>query len=105
MLKAEFPGGVDVVYESVGGEMFGVCVKALARFGRCVVIGMMSQYRNAEGQGWEGGAYPGLTERLLWKSQTVVRVGAGVGGWVGGEEEGGVGLNSCRSKNLCPSSF
>mmetsp|Transcript_13426 Transcript_13426/g.33880 ORF Transcript_13426/g.33880 Transcript_13426/m.33880 type:complete len:638 (+) Transcript_13426:185-2098(+) len=66
VLKKEYPKGVDVVYESVGGEMFQTCAKALARHGRLVVIGMMSQYK----EGWPVSAYPGLCESLLWKSAT-----------------------------------
>lgn len=45
VLKEEFPKGVDIVYESVGGEMFGLCLNALAIYGRLVVIGMISQVR------------------------------------------------------------
>ncbi|KAI3504203.1 hypothetical protein L1887_32748 [Cichorium endivia] len=43
VLKKEFPKGVDIVYESVGGDMFGLCFNALAIYGRMVVIGMISQ--------------------------------------------------------------
>ncbi|KXZ55591.1 hypothetical protein GPECTOR_2g1141 [Gonium pectorale] len=68
VLKREFPGGVDVVYESVGGEMFEVAVNALAPRGRLVIIGMMSAY----GSGWAPGNYPGLAEKLLWKSAAAV---------------------------------
>jgi NADPH:quinone reductase-like Zn-dependent oxidoreductase len=70
VLKDEFPKGLDVIYESVGGEMFQTCAKALARGGRMVVIGMMSQY----GEGWPRATYPGLCEMLLWKSASVTCV-------------------------------
>ncbi|KAI3675295.1 hypothetical protein L1987_84884 [Smallanthus sonchifolius] len=43
VLKKEFPKGVDIVYESVGGDMFDMCLSALAVYGRMVVIGMISQ--------------------------------------------------------------
>lgn len=43
VLKKEFPKGMDLIYESVGGEMFEQCVKSLAVHGRIVVIGAMSQ--------------------------------------------------------------
>ncbi|WMV12901.1 hypothetical protein MTR67_006286 [Solanum verrucosum] len=43
VLKKEFPKGTDIVYESVGGEMFDICLNALAVYGRLVVIGMISQ--------------------------------------------------------------
>jgi NADPH-dependent curcumin reductase CurA len=69
----EFPKGVHVIYESVGGQMFDTCMNALAIFGRMVVIGMISQYTEGEGGSWKPATYPGLCEKLLWKSQTVVR--------------------------------
>ena len=40
--------GVDLIWESVGGDMFRTCTRALAQGGRLVVIGMMSQYSD----GW-----------------------------------------------------
>jgi hypothetical protein len=43
VLKREFPNGVNIVYESVGGEMFQTCMNSLAVFGRMVLIGMISQ--------------------------------------------------------------
>jgi len=39
VLRAEFPKGVDVAYESVGGEMFDAALASLAPRGRLVVIG------------------------------------------------------------------
>ncbi|KAL0365413.1 UNVERIFIED_CONTAM: Prostaglandin reductase-3 [Sesamum angustifolium] len=69
VLKNEFPKGVDIVYESVGGEMFDLCLNALATYGRLVVIGMISQYQGVEG--WKPRAYTGLCEKILAKSQTV----------------------------------
>lgn len=43
VLKNEFPKGVDIIYESVGGKMFDLCLNALAVYGRLIVIGMISQ--------------------------------------------------------------
>lgn len=43
VLKKEFPKGVDIIYESVGGEMLDMCLNALAVYGRLIVIGMISQ--------------------------------------------------------------
>ncbi|KAL4452074.1 hypothetical protein ABPG75_007736 [Micractinium tetrahymenae] len=67
VLKREYPKGVDVVYESVGGDMFDICVGALAPRGRLIIIGAMSQYAG----GWEARQYPGIAEKLLWKSATL----------------------------------
>ncbi|XP_068637694.1 uncharacterized protein [Aristolochia californica] len=69
VLKKEFPKGLDIVYESVGGEMFNVCLNALAMYGHLVVIGMISQYQGEDG--WKPLTYTGLCEKLLAKSQTV----------------------------------
>ncbi|KAL3843924.1 hypothetical protein ACJIZ3_001327 [Penstemon smallii] len=70
VLKDEFPKGVDIIYESVGGEMFDLCLNALATYGRLVVIGMISQYQGEHG--WKPRHYTGLCEKILAKSQTVV---------------------------------
>ncbi|MBA0875114.1 hypothetical protein Goshw_026516 [Gossypium schwendimanii] len=69
VLKNEFPKGVDIVYESVGGDMFDLCLNALAIRGRLIVIGMISQYQGEHG--WKPKNYPGLVEKLLTKSQSV----------------------------------
>lgn len=44
VLAAEYPQGINLVYESVGRRMFDVCVDHLARRGRLVVIGFISEY-------------------------------------------------------------
>ena len=67
MLKKEFPKGLDVIYESVGGDMFKTCLGALGQKGRLVVIGMMSQY----GAGWPQSALKGVPEMLLYKSASL----------------------------------
>ncbi|KAL6514252.1 hypothetical protein OROHE_019239 [Orobanche hederae] len=69
VLKDEFPKGVDIVYESVGGDMFDICLNALATYGHLVVIGMISQYQGEHG--WTPRNYTGLCEKILAKSQTV----------------------------------
>lgn len=67
VLLTEYPRGVDVVYESVGGDMFAACVDALAPKGRLIIIGMMSKYKD----GWSKSNFPGLTEKLLWKNASL----------------------------------
>ncbi|KAK3024507.1 hypothetical protein RJ639_043699 [Escallonia herrerae] len=69
VLKEEFPKGVNIVYESVGGDMFDLCLNALAIYGRLVVIGMISQYQKEHG--WKPLNYTGLCEKILTRSQTV----------------------------------
>ncbi len=45
VLKTEFPKGVDVVFEGVGGEMFDIALSRLAVRGRLLVIGAISEYQ------------------------------------------------------------
>ena len=47
VLKKEYPKGIDVIYESVGGQMFETCVRNLAVRGRLIVIGMITQYQES----------------------------------------------------------
>ncbi|GFR48850.1 hypothetical protein Agub_g10804, partial [Astrephomene gubernaculifera] len=68
VLKREYPRGVDVVFESVGGQLFSTALDALAPRGRLIVVGMMSAY----GGGWAASSHPGLAEKLLWKSAACV---------------------------------
>ncbi|XP_069885045.1 prostaglandin reductase 3 [Dipodomys merriami] len=49
VLKSEYPEGVDVVYESVGGAMFDLAVDALATKGRLIIIGFISGYQSPSG--------------------------------------------------------
>lgn len=48
-LRAEYPRGLDLVYESVGGSVFEAAVNNLANKGRVIVIGFISGYRSASG--------------------------------------------------------
>ncbi len=41
--------GIDLIWESVGGDMFTTCTRALAQGGRLIIIGMMSQYSDGWG--------------------------------------------------------
>lgn len=47
VLKTDYPKGVDIVYEGVGGDMFNVCVKNLAVGGRLIIIGFISSYTSS----------------------------------------------------------
>ena len=47
LLREEYPKGVDVVYESVGGETFNTSVKCLATKGRLIVIGFIGNYQDS----------------------------------------------------------
>uniref|UniRef100_A0A8C5KGI1 15-oxoprostaglandin 13-reductase n=1 Tax=Jaculus jaculus TaxID=51337 RepID=A0A8C5KGI1_JACJA len=69
VLKQEYPKGIDVVYESVGGAMFDVAVDALATKGRLIIIGFISGYQSPTGLSLvKAGALPA---KLLRKSASV----------------------------------
>ena len=46
VLHKEYPKGIDVVFESVGGEMFTTCVNNLAVGGRLIIFGTVSTYKS-----------------------------------------------------------
>lgn len=68
-LRTEYPRGVDVVYESVGGSVLEVALNSLANKGRLIVIGFISGYRSASGiPRFRGETLP---VKLLQKSASV----------------------------------
>jgi NADPH-dependent curcumin reductase CurA len=46
VLSDEYPEGLDLVYEGVGGPLFDTCVAHLARHGRLLSIGYVSEYED-----------------------------------------------------------
>jgi len=73
VLRKEYPSGIDIVYESVGGDTYEVCVNNLAVRGRLIIIGMMSGYEsgNAWRDGKDGKTTIPLPARLIGKSASV----------------------------------
>ncbi|KAI8913074.1 hypothetical protein DFJ77DRAFT_511582 [Powellomyces hirtus] len=75
VLRKEYPNGIDIVFESVGGQMLHDCASCLAVKGRLIVIGSISNY--ATDQGESGRKATGFgsdsisTVSLLNKSATV----------------------------------
>ncbi|MBI1281945.1 MAG: zinc-binding dehydrogenase [Anaerolineaceae bacterium] len=67
VLKAEYPNGVNLVYESVGGTMFDTCVENLAVFGRLVIIGYITEYMSRP----ELVTHPRIYRILLSKSASL----------------------------------
>lgn len=67
VLKSEYPKGVDIIFESVGGNMFDICVNALAVKGRLITIGAISEY---EGEP-EAVTAPRIYYKLLRKSASL----------------------------------
>ncbi|XP_015272222.1 PREDICTED: zinc-binding alcohol dehydrogenase domain-containing protein 2 isoform X1 [Gekko japonicus] len=69
VLKKDYPQGVDVVYESVGGKMFDMAVNSLAIKGRLIVIGFISGYQTRTGL--QPGYVEMLPAKLLKKSASI----------------------------------
>ncbi|XP_056237901.1 prostaglandin reductase 3-like isoform X1 [Seriola aureovittata] len=68
-LRKEYPQGIDVVYESVGGSVLELAVNSLANKGRLIVIGFISGYQTASGiPPFRGGTLP---VKLLQKSASI----------------------------------
>lgn len=67
VLKAEYPNGVNLVFESVGGAIFDACVDNLAKHGRLVICGFISEYTS----GTQTVTAPRIYHKLLWQSATV----------------------------------
>ncbi|XP_061146001.1 prostaglandin reductase 3-like [Syngnathus typhle] len=68
-LKTEYPQGIDVVYESVGGSTFELAINCLAKKGRLIVIGFISGYQSASGiPQFRGSTLP---VKLLQKSASI----------------------------------
>ena len=85
VLAEEYPRGVDVVYEGVGGAMLVTAMNALAEGGRLLIIGYISGYpHNAgagagagdEGAGVAAARANALAERLFWRGGTL-EIGGG----------------------------
>jgi len=45
VLKNEYPKGVDIVFEGVGKNMFDTALRNMARHGRLITIGFISEYK------------------------------------------------------------
>lgn len=90
VLRREYPGGVDVAYEGVGGAMQRAALESLADGGRLLVVGYISEYPHAAaaaapeageentgnvagGGGGSGGGSAALppSAELFWGGRTV----------------------------------
>jgi NADPH-dependent curcumin reductase CurA len=64
VLKDEYPDGVDLIFEQVGQATFDMCVDNVARRGRILICGFISEYQN----GPQEVLAPRIYHKLLWKS-------------------------------------
>lgn len=67
VLADEYSDGIDLIYESVGGDLFDTCVDALATHGRLLSIGFVSEYVD----GPEAVTRPRIYTKLLAKSASI----------------------------------
>ena len=67
ILTHEYPRGLDIAYDSVGGEIFDAFVDHLAMRGRLVISGHTSDFDKAI----ENVAQPRMYRKLYWKSASV----------------------------------
>ena len=67
ILTREYPRGLDIAYDSVGGEIFDAFVDHLAMRGRLVISGHTSDFDKAI----ENVAQPRMYRKLYWKSASV----------------------------------
>jgi len=75
VLQKEYPKGINVVYESVGGEFFDICTRHLAVQGRLIIIGFIAGYRDETGWVQESSSSPRskipIPAQLLPKSASI----------------------------------
>ncbi|KAF8792486.1 prostaglandin reductase 3-like [Argiope bruennichi] len=72
VLAKEYPKGVDVIWETIGGKVFEDCFKNLALRGRLLVIGGISAYKDEDRESVQKRDLSALPEQLLFKSASVV---------------------------------
>jgi len=68
VLEREFPKGLDVVYEAVGGVLREICFNHLAVFGKLVLIGSV-------GEGYDKGVVGGMS----WNAGDLMKKSVSVG--------------------------
>lgn len=67
VLHTEYPKGIDVIYECIGGEMFTTCANNLSTKGRVIIIGVVSTYKDD----YVAPSIPMPTLKLLFKSVSI----------------------------------
>lgn len=67
VLKQEYPNGVNLIFDCVGGQVFDTCVDNLAIRGRLVVVGFISEYASTPSSITQ----PRIYHTLFWKAASV----------------------------------
>lgn len=75
VLAREYPEGIDVAYEGVGGRLRDAVLDNLSSNGRLLVVGYISEYPHARPEGEKAPGSKGLppSHVLFWKRQRVQR--------------------------------
>jgi len=69
VLTKEYPKGIDVVWETIGGEVFETLFKHLSIRGRLIIVGGITGYKS--GVGMPQVSLPNLPSTLLMQSKTL----------------------------------
>ena len=75
VLRREYPGGIDVAYEGVGGPLRDAVLDNLSKHGRMLAVGYISEYPHVnpdDGKAEGSGGLPPAHE-LFWQRQRVQR--------------------------------
>lgn len=67
VLKQEYPNGVNLVFDCVGGTVFDTCLEHLAVRGRLVSVGFISEYAKVP----QVVPQPRIYHQLFWKAASV----------------------------------
>jgi len=67
VLEREYPRGIDIAYDSVGGEIFDAFLDHLAMYGRLIVSGHTSDFDKPI----EDVPHPRAYHKLYWKSASI----------------------------------
>jgi hypothetical protein len=67
VLEREYPRGIDIAYDSVGGQIFDAFLDHLAMRGRLIISGHTSDFDKPI----ENVAQPRIYRKLYWKSASV----------------------------------
>ncbi|GFQ72535.1 prostaglandin reductase 3 [Trichonephila clavata] len=72
VLAKEYPKGVNVIWETIGGKVFDDCLKNLSVKGRLLIIGGISGYKTENKEALIKRDLSSLPEQLLFKSASVI---------------------------------
>jgi NADPH-dependent curcumin reductase CurA len=67
VLEREYPRGIDIAYDSVGGEIFDAFLDHLAKYGRLIISGHTSDFDKPI----EDVPHPRAYHKLYWKSASI----------------------------------